>query len=300
MSTAGQSFLEPENRRGNAIIRSGTVPFYLICGLGGTLSAGGTHLAITPLDLIKCRMQTNPGKYSGIAQTAKLTVEQDGLKGLARGWAPTALGYGLQGFSKFAFYEVFKKKLSDAVGDEKAHRYRGLIYLASASMAEAIADVALAPFEAAKVRTQTDPSAPKEMRKCLFKGLPPLWMRQIPYTASKFICFEFAIETIYKNFLKSRSQDCTKSQQMAVTLAAGCVAGVVCAICSHPPDVVVSQVYKNSDVGLFEAIRKVGLRGMWSGLGARMLMISSIAAAQLFIVDATKMTFNLERPEPKY
>ena len=31
--------------------------FYVTCALGGTLSTGLTHLAVTPLDLVKCNMQ---------------------------------------------------------------------------------------------------------------------------------------------------------------------------------------------------------------------------------------------------
>jgi solute carrier family 25 (mitochondrial phosphate transporter), member 3 len=31
--------------------------FYVTCALGGVLSTGLTHLAVTPLDLVKCNMQ---------------------------------------------------------------------------------------------------------------------------------------------------------------------------------------------------------------------------------------------------
>ena len=32
-----------------------------------------------------------------------------------------------------------------------------------------------------------------------YKGLPPLWMRQIPYTMMKFACFERTVEFLYKH-----------------------------------------------------------------------------------------------------
>ncbi len=62
--------------------------------------------------------------------------------------------------------------------------------------------------EAAKVRIQTSPTAPPTLRGCLpfiyrsegltgfYKGLPPLWMRQIPYTMMKFACFERTVELV--------------------------------------------------------------------------------------------------------
>lgn len=31
-----------------------------------------------------------------------------------------------------------------------------------------------------------------------YKGLVPLWMRQIPYTMMKFACFERTVELLYK------------------------------------------------------------------------------------------------------
>lgn len=31
-----------------------------------------------------------------------------------------------------------------------------------------------------------------------YKGLVPLWMRQIPYTMMKFACFERTVEILYK------------------------------------------------------------------------------------------------------
>lgn len=37
--------------------------FYLTCALGGVLSCGLTHLAVTPLDVAKCNMQVDPTKY---------------------------------------------------------------------------------------------------------------------------------------------------------------------------------------------------------------------------------------------
>ena len=69
----------------------------------------------------------------------------------------TAFGYSAQGVCKFGFYEFFKKKYTDAAGAENAAKYQDWIYLAGSASAEFIADVALCPFEAVKVRMQTQP-----------------------------------------------------------------------------------------------------------------------------------------------
>ena len=60
-----------------------------------------------------------------------------------------------QGAFKYGGYEYFKRFYSDLVGEERAHRWRTGLYLTASASAEFIADIALCPFEAAKVRMQT-------------------------------------------------------------------------------------------------------------------------------------------------
>lgn len=69
-----------------------------------------------------------------------------------------------------------------------------------------------------------------------YKGLVPLWLRQIPYTMMKFACFERTVELLYKYVVPRPRQECTKGEQLLVTFAAGYIAGVFCAIVSHPAD----------------------------------------------------------------
>lgn len=44
-------------------------------------------------------------------------MREDGVRGLAKGWAPTFIGYSMQGLCKFGFYEVFKILYSDLLGE---------------------------------------------------------------------------------------------------------------------------------------------------------------------------------------
>lgn len=60
-----------------------------------------------------------------------------------------------QGAFKYGGYEYFKKFYGDLVGEEQAARWKTSLYLAASASAEFIADVALCPFEAVKVRMQT-------------------------------------------------------------------------------------------------------------------------------------------------
>merc|ERR1711912_137 len=179
----------------------GDSKYYALRGLGGVLSCGITHTAVVPLDLVKCRIQVDPAKYGGLINGFKVTMAESSLREFGKGWAPTLIGYSMQGLCKFGFYEVFKNLYGGLMGEENAYVYRTPLYLIASASAEFFADIALCPMEAVKVRIQTSDYS-STLRDCFprmraeegngtfFKGLKPLWMRQIPYTMMKFACFE--------------------------------------------------------------------------------------------------------------
>ena len=211
----------------------GSAKYFALCGFGGTLACGITHTALTPLDLVKCRIQVDPAKYKGIFNGFAVTYKEDKIRGLGRGWAPTAIGYSLQGLGKYGLYEVFKNVYSDALGEEKAYLWRTSLYLAASASAEFFADILLCPMEACKVRAQTQPQCPPQLRAVapmimkseglsgFYKGIIPLWSRQIPYTMVKFACFERTVELLYKYVVPKPREECNKAEQLTVTFAAG-------------------------------------------------------------------------------
>lgn len=87
-----------------------------------------------------------------------------------------------------------------------------------------------------------------------YKSLVPLWARQIPYTMMKFACFERTVELLYKHVVPKPRADCTKQEQLVVTFAAGYIAGVFCAIVSHPADTLVSKMNQEKGVGAGELV----------------------------------------------
>jgi len=287
----------------------GSMKFYGLCAFGGMLSCGLTHTAVVPLDLVKCRMQVDPTKFKSLPSGFKITFAEEGAKGLAKGWAPTLLGYSFQGVGKFGFYEVFKILYGNAMGEENAYLYRTQLYLIASASAEFFADIFLSPFEAMKVRIQTMPGYANNMREAyakmktesgnpFYKGLKPLWLRQIPYTMMKFACFEKTVEALYKYVVPKPRSECSKSEQLVVTFAAGYIAGVFCAIVSHPADCVVSVLNKTPGVSAGQVVKDLGMKGLWKGLGARIIMIGTLTALQWFIYDSVKVALRLPRPPP--
>jgi len=96
-----------------------------------------------------------------------------------------------------------------------------------------------------------------------YKGLPPLWMRQIPYTMMKFAAFERTVEFLYKHIIPIPRDQLGKPSQLVVTFAAGYIAGVLCTLVSHPADSIVSKLNSQAGSSILEATRQLGMSGKW-------------------------------------
>ena len=64
---------------------------------------------------------------------------------------------------------------------------------------------------------------------------------------------------------------------------------VFCAIVSHPADTIVSYMNKAKGATVGSAARDLGFKGMWGGLGPRIIMIGTLTALQWFIYDTVKV-----------
>lgn len=94
-----------------------------------------------------------------------------------------------------------------------------------------------------------------------YKGLPPLWLRQIPYTMMKFAAFERTVEFLYKNVVPIPRDQMSKQAQLVVTFAGGYIAGVFCALVSHPADTVVSKLNSEAGSTAIQAAKDLGMKG---------------------------------------
>ncbi|KAL8714759.1 MAG: hypothetical protein Q9220_001272 [cf. Caloplaca sp. 1 TL-2023] len=285
--------------------------YYAACTFGGLVACGLTHTAVTPLDLVKCRRQVDSKMYKGNFEAWGKIGRAEGVRGIFTGWAPTFFGYSAQGAFKYGGYEFFKKFYSDLAGEEAAYRYKTGLYLAASASAELIADIALCPFEAVKVRMQTTipPFASstfggisiitgKEGTAGLYKGLYPLWGRQIPYTMMKFASFETIVEKIY-GYMPRKKSEYGKGVQTGVSFAGGYLAGILCAIVSHPADVMVSKLNANRQPGeafgsaMGRIYKDIGFGGLWNGLVIRIFMIGTLTSLQWGIYDSFKVFMGL-------
>ena len=67
----------------------------------------------------------DPAKYGNMFKGMSVTMKEEGVRALGKGWAPTFFGYSMQGLCKFGFYEVFKIFYANLMGEVLDEREGG-------------------------------------------------------------------------------------------------------------------------------------------------------------------------------
>lgn len=289
-------------RRNSRVCEEFSTEYYGICTLGGMLSAGTTHLLMTPLDVLKVNMQVNPIKYNRMASGLNILWKEQGPSALWRGWSSKFLGYGVQGGFKFGLYEYFKRLYSDMLVDHN----RNVTFFLSSASAQIFADLALCPFEAVKVRVQTQPCFAKglvdgfpklyasEGLSGFYKGLFPLWGRNLPFSMIMFSTFEHSVGMLYRDIIQRRKEDCSRTQQFGVTCLAGYAAGAVGTIISNPADNIVSSLFNKKAESVLQAVKNIGFINLFTrSLPVRIMIVGPVVTLQWFLYDTIKVLSGL-------
>ncbi|GJQ14061.1 hypothetical protein GpartN1_g5852.t1 [Galdieria partita] len=288
------------------------ITLYLKYALGGAICCSVTHSSTVPIDVVKTRLQTDPGRYKGMIDGFRTIVKEEGASMLLQGLGPTAVGYFLQGTFKFGFYEFFKKYFSELAGPENAVTFRFPIWLTAGACAEFIADLFLCPLEATRIRLVAEPSfakgltdgfmklAKEEGFMGLYKGLGPILFKQVPYTMAKFSVFETAQEVIYRTLrnIGYPRESMSEGMQLVVSLNSGVLAGLAAAIVSQPADTVLSKINQVKTEGstakaIVTIMKQLGFRKLFLGTGPRCLMVGWLTAGQFFIYDYVKQLLGI-------
>lgn len=249
---------------------------------------------------VKTRIQLEPTVYNkGMIGGFRQVIASEGAGALLTGIGPTFAGYFLQGAFKFGGYEFFKKQHIDYLGLETASNYRTAVYLGSSAAAEFFADIALCPLEATRIRLVSQPTyasglisgfskmLSSEGIGAFYAGFGPILFKQVPYTMSKFVVFEKVSEAIFNIYPKNTLSD---GSQTAVNLGSGLIAGFAAALVSQPADTMLSKINKTPGAPgegttsrLIKIGKELGLRGSYTGIGARLFMVGTLTAFQFAI-----------------
>lgn len=112
----------------------------------------------------------------------------------------------------------------------------------------------------------------------------------------KFASFETIVEMIYR-YLPRQKSEYSKSAQTGVAFVGGYLAGILCAVVSHPADVMVSKLNANRAPGeafgaaMGRIYKEIGFMGLWNGLPVRIVMIGTLVC--VFVPFWSKARDNL-------
>ncbi|KAG5648344.1 hypothetical protein DXG03_004916 [Asterophora parasitica] len=276
--------------------------------LAGAICCTLSHGAMTPIDVVKTRIQIDPTfKGLGFVSGTRQIITNEGASTLLTGFGPTAVGYFVQGGAKFAGYEFWKKEFAEVAGDqETAVLHRTAIYLGAASIAEFFADILLTPLEATRIRLVSERNyatglisgftrlAREGGLRELYAGFLPILCKQIPYAIGQFTVNEFCHEVIYRNMSPSTRASLSPTSNLVIALGSGITAGFAAAILSQPADTLLSQINKGHGpkgsmvYRLGYLAREAGVRGLFVGLGPRMIMTAGLVSSQFLMYGAIK------------
>jgi solute carrier family 25 (mitochondrial phosphate transporter), member 3 len=290
--------------------------------VAGGLSAATSHGITTPVDVVKTRMQSDAGLQKlGLAGAAADLLRQEGPAVLLEGLGPTVVGYGVEGALKFGLYESMKPAFAGWLHSATADL--SLPYLLASVTAGAAASVILCPMEQLRIRAVTDPTfqgLPDLVAEGglvgLFRGLPAMLSKQVPYTYGKQVTYdEFA------SFLYSAGDSVLGLPEAAirveVSVVAAFLASMVACLLSHPGDVVLTSTYKKKKKeeaadrdrdgaaslaapqprDFLATVRSIyaahGVGGFVAGITARLVHVGVIVTSQLVLYDSVKQVLGL-------
>jgi solute carrier family 25 phosphate transporter 3 len=107
-----------------------------------------------------------------------------------------------------------------------------------------------------------------------------------------FVVYENAQAVAYKAINKSTISNTT---QTAINLGSGLLAGFAAALVSQPADTMLSKINKSRGLPgegtisrLLKITKELGLRGSYSGIGPRLVMVGGMGAGQFAIYGSIK------------
>jgi len=312
MHKAGVKVADAKGAASTAVGASPTgVDLYARFALAGALGCAITHGALTPVDVVKTRIQLEPEVYNrGMVTAFRQVIAAEGAGALLTGLGPTIVGYSIQGAFKFGGYEFWKKQAINTFGLEKARENRTAIYLGASAIAEFFADIALCPLEATRIRLVSQPTFAnglvggfgrilrEEGPAAFYAGFGPILFKQVPYTMAKFAVFEVASEQILSTMGRTK-ESLSGGAATGVNLGAGLIAGMAAAVISQPADTLLSKINKTKGAPgqsttsrLVSMAGQLGAKGLFTGMSARLVMIGTLTAGQFMIYGDIKKALN--------
>jgi solute carrier family 25 phosphate transporter 3 len=221
-------------------------------GIGACIS----HSGAVPLDVVKTRVQLNPGKYAGtFFENGALLVREEGPGVLLQGLGSTALGYFFHGALKYGGFEslkftMYKGGYEDLTSFASDHRLFSLIV--AAAIAEFVATLALCPLEQTRIKMTKDKDYADGTIAALTRlfredgvagvadSLPAIYCKTIPFTM-----FQLPVYDVVSKSLRESAgglEGVVDVPPIAIQLSASLAAALIASLASQPGDTLMSEI----------------------------------------------------------
>jgi len=179
------------------------------CAIAGGFAGLCASTILTPVELIKCRLQvqtTGPAKYKGSFDCMVQILKEGGVKGIYRGFGPTVAREIVGNMAFFSVYESCKRYFG-------AHSANAELNIPSLILSGGLGGMAywtvLYPVDVAKSKIQIMEGGPapsiitvlkdiykREGIKGCFRGYTPTIIRSFPANAAMFSVYELVIKLL--------------------------------------------------------------------------------------------------------
>jgi len=274
----------------------------------GAICSSGVHLALTPIDVVKTKVQTDPVKYNGVIQSFNTVIKDEGgISTLFTGWVPTFLGWFVWGGISYSCTEAFRRYFTESVSAADAITLEVPIVILSAALAAFLGSFFITPFEAVRIRSVAQPDyadnilgvlnrmVEEEGPWSLFAAVGAVLLKEIPFGCAKFAIFDITSNYLYEQFPAAR-EDIKLS--LTISLFSGISGGIIAAIASNPADATISEMKKKkTDMGPVEAanvlLEREGIPALFKGLGLRMFFYSLVVSLQFLVYDYIRFALGI-------
>lgn len=268
------------------------------------------------LNCIQTRKQVDESmKDMGLIQSGLKIIKADkegGFHALLAGLGPTTIGYLFEGAVKFGVYEVLKPKVgsflqwSAAILNMASLDSKLLGFIMCGSLAGFAASIMLCPMEALRIRLVAEPefAATGNWVDCgikmvndegifgLWKSLPSMLFKQVPYTVTKNVSFDLITTSAYCAVAGLGRIICGRTK-FVIPLLSAMIASVLSCISSQPGDMLLSVI--NAHKGklttrdhIRSILKEKGIGGFFVGIQERFVHVGLIVTLQLLIYDIVK------------
>jgi solute carrier family 25, member 39/40 len=268
-------------------------------------------LSVTPLDVVKVRMQAHvcpvggappcpdPGHVGGMGDAMRKIVRTDGVRGLWRGLSAT-LGLAVPTTAMyFTIYEAFMARHDAYYAARGETGVNGVAAAVAGASARLLTASAASPIELARIRIQAGSrgsvvSILREVYRetglrSMWRGLGPTLVRDAPFSAIYWSVYETLKDPQRSPFPRALL---VGDRKFASYLCAGIGAGSLAAIVTVPADVVKTRrqasISSRGSLGATSTldisrviIREEGLRGLFRGAGPRVVKVAPSCAIMM-------------------